>query len=71
MATLLATSRAELDHVVGDFDCCRIMLDDVIDQTTEMGPLVSKEQQDRVLQYIESGRKQGASVAAGGGTLGS
>jgi phenylacetaldehyde dehydrogenase len=37
-----------------------------LDQTTEMGPLVSKEQQDRVLQYIESGRKQGASVAAGG-----
>jgi phenylacetaldehyde dehydrogenase len=31
-----------------------------------MGPLVSKEQQDRVLSYIESGRKEGASVVAGG-----
>src|SRR5579859_2914914 len=31
-----------------------------------MGPLVSKEQQERVLGYIESGRKQGASVAVGG-----
>ena len=31
-----------------------------------MGPLVSREQQDRVLEYIESGRKEGASIVAGG-----
>jgi len=37
-----------------------------LDQTTEMGPLVSKEQQERVLGYIESGRKAGASVMTGG-----
>jgi len=37
-----------------------------LDPDTEMGPLVSKEQQDRVLSYIESGRKEGASVVAGG-----
>ena len=37
-----------------------------LDQTTQMGPLVSKEQQERVLSYIESGRKQGATVTAGG-----
>ena len=37
-----------------------------LDPTTEMGPLVSKEQQDRVLGYIESGRKEGAKVVAGG-----
>ena len=37
-----------------------------LDQTTQMGPLVSKEQQDRVLGYIDSGKKQGASVAVGG-----
>ncbi len=37
-----------------------------LEQATEMGPLVSKEQQERVLGYIESGRKQGASVAVGG-----
>jgi phenylacetaldehyde dehydrogenase len=40
-----------------------------LEQTTEMGPLVSKEQQDRVLGYIESGRKEGASVAVGGEAL--
>jgi phenylacetaldehyde dehydrogenase len=37
-----------------------------LEQATEMGPLVSKEQQQRVLGYIESGRKEGASIAAGG-----
>jgi phenylacetaldehyde dehydrogenase len=37
-----------------------------LEQATEMGPLVSKEQQERVLNYIESGRKEGASIAAGG-----
>jgi phenylacetaldehyde dehydrogenase len=37
-----------------------------LEQATEMGPLVSKEQQERVLGYIESGRKQGASVTTGG-----
>ena len=37
-----------------------------LEQATEMGPLVSKEQQERVLKYIESGRKEGASIAAGG-----
>ncbi|HKE43423.1 MAG TPA: aldehyde dehydrogenase family protein [Steroidobacteraceae bacterium] len=38
-----------------------------LDPQTQMGPLVSKEQQDRVLGYIDSGRKQGASVLVGGG----
>lgn len=33
---------------------------------TEMGPLVSKKQQERVLNYIEQGRAEGATVAAGG-----
>ena len=33
---------------------------------TEMGPLVSKKQQERVLNYIEQGKTEGATVAAGG-----
>jgi len=37
-----------------------------LDPSTEMGPLVSREQQERVLQYIESGRSQGATVLTGG-----
>ncbi|MEZ2126628.1 MULTISPECIES: aldehyde dehydrogenase [unclassified Sinorhizobium] len=34
--------------------------------TTEMGPLISQEQVDRVLGYVESGRSEGAAVIAGG-----
>lgn len=34
---------------------------------TEMGPLVSEEQQSRVLNYIEKGIEEGAEVLAGGG----
>src|SRR5690606_9792166 len=37
-----------------------------LDPSTEMGPLVSKEQQERVLRYVEIGKRDGASVAAGG-----
>ena len=44
----------------------RIRLGPGLDPQTEMGPLVSKEQQERVLSYIESGRSEGASVVAGG-----
>ena len=33
---------------------------------SQMGPLVSKEQQDRVTSYIESGIREGAKVLAGG-----
>ncbi len=33
---------------------------------TQLGPLVSAEQQERVMSYIESGREQGAEVLAGG-----
>jgi phenylacetaldehyde dehydrogenase len=37
-----------------------------LDPATQMGPLVSREQQDRVLEYIEAGRQEGASIVAGG-----
>ncbi len=36
------------------------------DSSNEMGPLISKEQLNRVYQMIESGRKEGARIAAGG-----
>jgi phenylacetaldehyde dehydrogenase len=35
-------------------------------EDTQMGPLVSEEQRERVMNYIESGRAQGASVLTGG-----
>ncbi|TAK50961.1 MAG: aldehyde dehydrogenase family protein [Gammaproteobacteria bacterium] len=38
-----------------------------LDPTTQMGPLVSAEQRDRVCRYIESGLASGARAVAGGG----
>lgn len=37
-----------------------------LDPETEMGPLVSKKQQERVLSYIKSGIEEGAKLVAGG-----
>lgn len=37
-----------------------------LDPEAHMGPLVSKEQFDRVMGYIEAGKRDGASVAVGG-----
>jgi phenylacetaldehyde dehydrogenase len=37
-----------------------------LDPQTQMGPLVSREQQERVLGYIDAGRSEGASIVTGG-----
>ena len=37
-----------------------------LDRSTQFGPLVSREQRQRVLSYIESGREAGAELVAGG-----
>ena len=41
-----------------------------LDPSTEMGPLVSDEQFNRVTSYIEAGREAGAKVAVGGSRVG-
>ena len=38
-----------------------------LDERTGMGPVISAEQYDRVLGYIQIGREEGAEVATGGG----
>jgi acyl-CoA reductase-like NAD-dependent aldehyde dehydrogenase len=38
-----------------------------IDPVTQMGPLVSRAQMDRVLNYIQVGNREGARLVAGGG----
>ncbi|HLR01747.1 MAG TPA: betaine-aldehyde dehydrogenase [Virgibacillus sp.] len=43
-----------------------IKLGNGFDDTTQMGPLISKEHLDKVIDYVESGRKEGATVAVGG-----
>jgi acyl-CoA reductase-like NAD-dependent aldehyde dehydrogenase len=40
---------------------------DPMDKSTRMGPVVSKQQMETVLSYIESGKKEGARLVAGGG----
>ena len=40
---------------------------DPTDSTVMMGPLISERQRQRVLGYIETGRREGATVAVGGG----
>ena len=37
-----------------------------MDKDTQMGPLVSKEQQDRVVNYINKGKEEGAELLTGG-----
>lgn len=41
-------------------------LGDPKDKTTRMGPVISKVQLDRVMSYIEQGKKEGAAIKAGG-----
>jgi acyl-CoA reductase-like NAD-dependent aldehyde dehydrogenase len=39
-----------------------------LDPATQLGPVVSAEQRERVMSYIDSGREQGAELLAGGET---
>jgi acyl-CoA reductase-like NAD-dependent aldehyde dehydrogenase len=41
-----------------------------LDPSTQLGPVVSREQQERVLGYIEAGRAEGAELVTGGAALG-
>jgi len=43
-----------------------IVLGPGVEEATQMGPLVSAEQQNRILDYIAAGKADGAQVAAGG-----
>ena len=64
----LYVHRSIFDKVIAGVSAAAasIRLGPGLEEATEMGPLVSKEQQERVLGFIESGRQQGASVAVGG-----
>ncbi len=45
----------------------RIRLGDPLDDDTQMGPLISKAQHDKVLGSIETGKREGAALLCGGG----
>src|SRR2546427_2995580 len=40
---------------------------DPMDRATRMGPVVSRQQMETVLGYIEAGKREGARLVAGGG----
>jgi betaine-aldehyde dehydrogenase len=44
-----------------------IRLGDPMDEATEMGPLISFAHRDRVLAFIEAGKREGARLVTGGG----
>lgn len=44
-----------------------IRIGDPLDGDTQMGPLVSRAQLDKVLAYVDAGRAEGARLVAGGG----
>ncbi len=44
----------------------KVKLGDPLDEGTEMGPLISRGQRERVLGFIDSAREEGATVVCGG-----
>ena len=44
-----------------------VKVGDPTDFDTDLGPVISAEQRDRILSYIEIGKQEGATVAFGGG----
>jgi aldehyde dehydrogenase (NAD+) len=47
----------------------RLKLGNPADPSTDLGPSISRQQQERVLSYIAKGKQEGARVAVGGGKL--
>ena len=45
----------------------RIVIGDPLDEVTQMGPLVSRAQREKVLGYIAQGKAEGATLVTGGG----
>ncbi|MDK1488861.1 betaine-aldehyde dehydrogenase [Sinorhizobium sp. 7-81] len=44
-----------------------IVIGDPMDEATQLGPMVSKAQRDKVFSYIEKGKAEGARLVTGGG----
>lgn len=48
----------------------KIQLGDPMDRATKMGPLVTAKHRDRVMSYVEHGKREGAKLVTGGATPG-
>jgi betaine-aldehyde dehydrogenase len=51
--------------LVGAFE--KVKMGNPLDESTEMGPLVTAAHRSRVMSYIEAGKREGATLATGGG----
>jgi acyl-CoA reductase-like NAD-dependent aldehyde dehydrogenase len=67
----LFVHRDQFDDVVSDLAeaAKRAKVGPGLEEGTELGPVVSEEQLERVLGYIEAGRDAGADVVTGGGRV--
>lgn len=68
----LYVHKTTFDRVVADVvdTASKIKVGRGLDESSQMGPLVSDEQFNRVLGYVRSGREQGATIAVGGDRFG-
>ena len=67
--TRIVVSRGRHDELVGALADAfsQVRVGDPFDPTTQMGPLVSDRQRDRVEGYVAKGVEQGATLVTGGG----
>jgi aldehyde dehydrogenase (NAD+) len=67
--TRMLVPRARHDEAVdaAKAQLAKLTLGDPFDKNTRLGPLASAGQRDSVLGFIEQGKKEGATLAAGGG----
>ncbi len=69
LGTRVLAPRSRYDEIVELFAgmAGALRVGDALDPETQIGPMVSARQRERVEGYIEAGRAEGARVAAGGG----
>jgi len=67
--TRMIVPRARQDEAIelAKGQLAKLTLGDPFDKNTRLGPLASAGQRDTVLNYIERGKKEGATLIAGGG----
>ncbi len=67
--TRIVVTRRRHDELVDALAAAfsQVRVGDPFDPTTQMGPLVSSRQRDRVEGYVTAGREQGATLVTGGG----
>jgi acyl-CoA reductase-like NAD-dependent aldehyde dehydrogenase len=66
----LFVQRAQFDEVVSKLaaSAAKARVGSGLAEGTQLGPVISAEQEERVRDYIEQGRQEGAELVAGGGT---